>query len=53
MIATLLSCALIVCLANRYGHWLDSLPGDKGWEWDMTVVGIFVAALAYLIMDHL
>ena len=61
MIATLIAGAIIVLIANRYGHWLDSLPEDKPcngidkgyYEWDMTAWGIFIAGLFYLIMDHL
>jgi hypothetical protein len=53
--------AIVVLIANRVGHWLDSLPENKpmdgidpGWyEWDMTLWGIFIATLAYLIINHL
>jgi len=46
--------ALVVLGANRVGYWLDRLPGEKGQhEWDMTLWGIFIATLAYLVIDHL
>ncbi len=52
---------IVVLIANRVGHWLDSLPEDKPmdgidpglYEWDMTLWGIFIATLAYLVIDHL
>ncbi len=54
MIATLIAGGIIILLSNRFGHWLDTLPGDPGYyEWDMTTWGIFIAGLFYLIMDHL
>ena len=62
MIAPIIAGLIVVLIANRVGHWLDNLPGDKhidgidtGWwyEWDMTLAGVFIAALAYLVIDHL
>jgi hypothetical protein len=52
---------LVVAVAKRVGRWLDSLPENKPcdgidpgyYEWDMTLWGIFIATLAYLVIDHL
>jgi len=54
MIAPIIAGLIVVLIANRTGHWLDTQPGEKGWyEWDMTLWGIFIATLAYLVIDHL
>lgn len=52
--------AIIVLIANRVGHWLDDVStGPWGryershLERDFTLVGIFIATLAYLVIDHL
>jgi hypothetical protein len=51
---------LVVLIANRVGHWLDNLNTgeERVWEgnrleWDFTLAGIFIATLAYLVIDHL
>ena len=54
---------LVVLIANRVGHWLDNQnTGDlvtgsdregNRLEWDFTLAGIFIATLAYLVIDHL
>ena len=51
---------IVVLIANRVGHWLDNLNTgeERVWEgnrleWDFTLAGIFIATLAYLVIDHL
>lgn len=52
--AYIIAGAIIVLVANRIGHWLDKQPGEEGWyEWDMTLWGVFIATLAYLVIDHI
>ena len=60
MIAILIAGLIVVLIANRVGHWLDNLNTgeERVWEgnrleWDFTLAGIFIATLAYLVIDHL
>jgi hypothetical protein len=60
MIAPLIAGLIVVLIANRVGHWLDNLNTgeERVWEgnrleWDFTLAGIFIATLAYLVIDHL
>jgi hypothetical protein len=60
MIALLIAGLIVVLIANRVGHWLDNLNTgeERVWEgnrleWDFTLAGIFIATLAYLVIDHL
>ena len=53
MTTDLVGFVLVILAANRVGWWLDSLPGDQGYEHDMTMWGIIIACGAYLILDHI
>ena len=60
MIVHLVAGLLVVLIANRVGHWLDNqnTGEERVWEgnrleWDFTLAGIFIATLAYLIIDHI
>ena len=60
MIVHLVAGLLVVLIANRVGHWLDNqnTGEERVWEgnrleWDFTLAGIFIATLAYLVIDHL
>jgi hypothetical protein len=53
MNTALICSVLLVLISNRVGWWLDTLPGDQGYEHDMTLWGIIIAIGAYLILDHL